>query len=100
MNPETGLDAPLNVGIDDGRIAAITEEDLRGGIPFLHVSVHPRGAGTFARILGHYSRDRGAIGLMEALAKMTILPARRLEGAAAALPRTALATVIPLTVSR
>ena len=29
MNPETGLDAPLNVGIDDGRIAAITEEDLR-----------------------------------------------------------------------
>ena len=57
------------------------------GIPFLHVAVHPRGAGTFARILGHYSRDRGAIGLMDALAKMTILPARRLEGAAPVMAR-------------
>ena len=52
------------------------------GIPFLYLSVHPRGAGTFARILGHYSRDRGALSLMDALAKMTILPARRVEGAA------------------
>ncbi len=51
------------------------------GIPFLHVAVHPRGAGTFARILGHYSRDRGALSLMDALAKMTLLPARRVEGA-------------------
>lgn len=57
------------------------------GIPFLHVAVHPRGAGTFARILGHYSRDRGVIGLMDALAKMTILPARRLEGAAPGMAR-------------
>ena len=57
------------------------------GIPFLHVSVHPRGAGTFARILGHYSRDRGVITLMEALAKMTILPARRVEGAAPVMAR-------------
>ena len=57
------------------------------GIPFLHVAVHPRGAGTFARILGHYSRDRGVIGLMDALAKMTILPALRVEGAAPAMAR-------------
>ena len=57
------------------------------GIPFLHVAVHPRGAGTFARILGRYSRDLGAIGLMDALAKMTVLPARRLEGAAPAMAR-------------
>ena len=57
------------------------------GIPFLHVSVHPRGAGTFARILGHYSRDRGVISLMDALAKMTILPARRVQGAAPAMAR-------------
>ena len=57
------------------------------GIPFLHMSVHPRGAGTFARILGHYSRDRGALSLMDALAKMTILPARRVEGAAPAMAR-------------
>ncbi len=57
------------------------------GIPFLHVAAHPRGAGTFARILGRYSRDRGAIGLMDALAKMTILPARRVQGAAPAMAR-------------
>ncbi len=57
------------------------------GIPFLHVAVHPRGAGTFARILGHYSRDRGAISLMDALAKMTILPARRVQGAAPSMAR-------------
>ena len=55
------------------------------GIPFRFLSVHPRGAGTFARILGHYSRDRGVISLMDALAKMTILPARRVEGAAPAM---------------
>ncbi len=33
-----------------------------------------------ARILGHYARDRGALSLMDALAKMTTLPARRVEG--------------------
>ena len=42
---------------------------------------HPRGAGTFSRVLGHYVRERGALGLMEALSKMSYLPARRLENA-------------------
>ena len=49
------------------------------GIPFSQGRAHPRGAGTFARILGHYVRDRGALSLMDALRKMTLLPARRLE---------------------
>ncbi len=57
------------------------------GIPFLHVAVHPRGAGTFSRILGRYSRDRGALSLLDALAKMTLLPARRVEGAAPEMAR-------------
>lgn len=57
------------------------------GIPFLHVAVHPRGAGTFARILGHYSRDRGTLSLTDAIAKMTLLPARRLESAAPGMAR-------------
>ncbi|UXN57640.1 amidohydrolase family protein [Phyllobacterium zundukense] len=39
---------------------------------------HPRGAGTFSRVLGHYVRDKG-LDLKLALAKMTIMPARRLE---------------------
>lgn len=50
------------------------------GVPFIDGTGHPRGAGTFARVLGHYSRDRKLLALMDALAKMTILPARRLEG--------------------
>ena len=40
---------------------------------------HPRGAGTFARILGRYGREQGALELMDALARMTILPTLRLE---------------------
>jgi len=40
---------------------------------------HPRTAGTFSRVLGRYVRERRALSLMEALAKMTLLPARRLE---------------------
>ena len=42
-------------------------------------SGHPRGAGTFARILGRYVREQGALDLMDALARMTIRPAQRLE---------------------
>jgi N-acyl-D-aspartate/D-glutamate deacylase len=52
------------------------------GIPFLYVAAHPRGAGTFSRVLGHYARERRSLTLMEALTKMTILPANRLAGAA------------------
>ncbi len=50
------------------------------GIPFVDGKGHPRGAGTFARVLGHYSREKKLLPLMDALAKMTILPAKRLEG--------------------
>jgi len=42
-------------------------------------SGHPRGAGTFARVLGRYVREKNLLSLKEALAKMTILPAQRLE---------------------
>lgn len=41
---------------------------------------HPRAAGTFSRILGRYVRDEGSLEMMDALARMTIRPARRLEG--------------------
>ena len=40
---------------------------------------HPRGAGTFARVLGRYVREQKLLALQDALAKMTILPAKRLE---------------------
>ncbi|HSR51793.1 MAG TPA: amidohydrolase family protein [Acidobacteriota bacterium] len=57
------------------------------GIPYLNGPAHPRGAGTFARILGHYVREQGALTLMDALGKMTLLPARRVEGAAPVMKR-------------
>ena len=41
---------------------------------------HPRSAGTFSRILGRYVREAGLLPLMDALRKMTLMPARRLEG--------------------
>ena len=36
---------------------------------------HPRSAGTFARLLGHYVRDEGVLSLEEAVRKITSLPA-------------------------
>jgi N-acyl-D-aspartate/D-glutamate deacylase len=41
-------------------------------------SPHPRGYGTFPRVLGRYSRDLGVISLPEAVRRMTSAPADRL----------------------
>ncbi len=40
---------------------------------------HPRTAGTYSRILGRYVREQNALTLMDALTKMTLMPAQRLE---------------------
>lgn len=48
---------------------------------------HPRNAGTFARVLSRYVRSQGSLTLMDALRKMTLMPARRLETATAAARR-------------
>lgn len=40
---------------------------------------HPRGAGTFPRVLGRYARELGALSLVQALEKMTLGPATRLR---------------------
>jgi dihydroorotase len=40
---------------------------------------HPRRAGTHARVLGVYVRERKVLTLMDAIRKMTLLPAKRLE---------------------
>jgi len=42
---------------------------------------HPRNAGTFSRVLAHYVREEGRLTLMDALRKMTLMPAERLERA-------------------
>jgi N-acyl-D-amino-acid deacylase len=40
---------------------------------------HPRGAGTFPRVIGRYVRDLGWLSLREAVRKMTSAPAARLK---------------------
>jgi dihydroorotase len=57
--------SPLTMIASDGFI-----ENNRG---------HPRTSGTYAKVLGKYVREEHALGLMDALRKMTIEPARRLE---------------------
>ncbi len=52
------------------------------GMPYAP-GAHPRSAGTFARFLGRYVRDEGLMSLMDGLARITIMPARRLEKATA-----------------
>ena len=41
-------------------------------------SAHPRGAGTFPRVLGHYVRDESVLSLELAIHKMSYMPARRM----------------------
>jgi len=62
------------------------------GMPILSGKPHPRLFGSFARVLGRYSRDLGLFPLEEAIQRMTGMPARKLglddrgrieEGAAA-----------------
>lgn len=85
---------------DENKLAAafaIPEEDVRTALESDFVMLgsdailepdgnnHPRAAGTFSRVLGKYVREEKLISLMDALAKMTIMPARKLEGQAPAL---------------
>ena len=51
-------------------LTMIASDGLRG---------HPRQAGTSARILGRYVRETKALTLMQAVEKLSLLPARRLE---------------------
>ncbi|HDZ08385.1 N-acyl-D-amino-acid deacylase family protein [Pseudohongiella sp.] len=72
---------------------AIDEEDVRsimrhertmiasdGGIEGPSERVpHPRNYGTFARVLGHYSRDEGVLPQYTAIHKMSMMPADRIN---------------------
>jgi dihydroorotase len=40
---------------------------------------HPRTTGTYSRVLGRYVREARSLSMMEAVRKMTLLPAQRLE---------------------
>ncbi|MEO5946258.1 MAG: amidohydrolase family protein [Chitinophagaceae bacterium] len=71
MKPEwikTGIAAPGVIIASDG-------------MPYAKLA-HPRTAGTFSRVLGKYVREDKVIDLNTAIEKMTLLPAKRLEGIA------------------
>jgi N-acyl-D-aspartate/D-glutamate deacylase len=46
---------------------------------------HPRTTGTYSKILGHYVRETSALTLMDAIRKMTVMPAERLQARVASL---------------
>lgn len=48
-------------------------------VHFGEASPHPRGYGTFPRVLGRYARELGVIGMAEAVRRMTSAPADRLR---------------------
>jgi N-acyl-D-aspartate/D-glutamate deacylase len=71
-------------------VFSMTEETVREamGFPLMMIASdgildngkgHPRTAGTYSRILGKYVREERVLTLMEALTKMTLMPAKRLE---------------------
>lgn len=70
-NPDERVDAvvrhPLVMIASDGFV-----KDGKG---------HPRNAGTYARVLSRYVREQRSLTLMDALRKMTLMPAQRLEAA-------------------
>jgi hypothetical protein len=48
---------------------------------------HPRGAGTYARVYSRYVRDQRRLTLLDAIRKMSLMPAQRLEAATEAARR-------------
>ena len=48
---------------------------------------HPRGTGTFARVLGKYVREEKVLSLSEGIRRITLMPAERLEGIAPMMKR-------------
>ncbi len=51
------------------------------------VKQHPRNAGTYARVIARYVRAQGSLTLADAVRKMSLMPAQRLEAATAAARR-------------
>jgi N-acyl-D-amino-acid deacylase len=63
---------PRGMVASDGGSFAIEGPTRRG-------SPHPRGLGTFPRVLGRYVRERKALTLEQAIWKMTAFPASRIK---------------------
>ena len=71
-------------------VFSMTEEIVRGALqnPLTMIASdgilengkgHPRTAGTYSRVLGKYVREEHVLSLLDALTRMTLMPAQRLE---------------------
>jgi N-acyl-D-aspartate/D-glutamate deacylase len=69
MRPE---DVSLILADPNGMVASDAHVVTDRSVP-----VHPRNYGTFPRVLREYVRERGLLGLEEAVRKMTSMPARK-----------------------
>jgi dihydroorotase len=69
----------LRIAITSPMVMIATDGRLTNG------KGHPRSAGTFSRVLGVYVREQKLIPLMEALRKMSLLPAQRLQASVPAM---------------
>lgn len=72
QNLEKILAHPVGMVCSDGGGFAVDGPTRRG-------SPHPRGAGSFPRVLGRYVRERKVLTLAQAINKMSALPASRLR---------------------
>jgi dihydroorotase len=63
---EAAVKSPLTMVVSDGLV-------------FPNLVAHPRSSGTSARVLGRLVRDQKLLSMMDALRKMTLMPAQRLE---------------------
>jgi len=65
-NVEMAINSPWTMIASDG-------SQMRDGMG------HPRSTGTYSQVLGRYVREAGSLSLMDAIRKMTLMPAQRLE---------------------
>lgn len=73
----------IQVGGPDSLLYPIFRDSLvivaSDAVPYVEHRGNPRLAGTYARVLGRYVREQHLFSLMEALRRMTIMPAERLQ---------------------
>ncbi len=84
----TSAEIDSDQSMEDIIVTSMSEDDVRWFVAHpkimfcsdgeLHGS-HPRGAGSFPRVLSHYVRDERALSLTQAIHKMTQLPAHQLH---------------------
>lgn len=65
-NVQRAINSPLTMIASDG-------SQMKDGMG------HPRSTGTYSQVLGRYAREAKTLTLMDALRKMTLMPAQRLE---------------------